>query len=264
MKIGFIGSGKMMEALLGSFLNAKLVEKGNVWVSDKSSERTEIMKSNFGVNIAENNSEVVKNSEIVFLCVKPQDMDSVLDEIPSSANESQIFVSIAAGVKLEKLKSKLNSKIVRVMPNTPCLVGEAMSVITFAENVNDENKKVIFDLLNSAGKTLEVKEELMDAVTAVSGSGPAFFAYLIDSLAKAGEKEGLSREQALLLAEQTALGTAKLLLEKNISPEELSEMVSSPGGTTIAGREVLEKSDVAEVIQKTVAAAAARSRELGK
>ncbi len=254
----------MAEALLGSFLAAKLVEKGNVWVSDKSSERTGIMKSNFGVNVAENNLEVVENSEIVFLCVKPQDMDLVLDEISIGANEKQIFVSIAAGVKLEKLKAKLNAKIVRVMPNTPCLVGEAMSVITFGEKVNDEDRKVIFDLLNSAGKTLELKEELMDAVTAVSGSGPAFFAYLIDSLAKAGEKEGLSREQAILLAEQTALGTAKLLLEKNISPGELSEMVSSPGGTTIAGREILEKSDVAEILKKTVAAAAARSRELGK
>ena len=104
----------------------------------------------------------------------------------------------------------------------------------------------------------------MDAVTALSGSGPAFFAYLIDSLAKAGEKEGLGREQAILLAEQTALGTAKLLLDKNISPEELSEMVSSPGGTTVAGREILEKSDVAEILEKTVAAAAKRSRDLGK
>jgi len=266
MKIGFIGTGKMAEALIKAIIKAEIAKPEEVIGSDKYKEQLEFMKSETGMNTTNDNDEVVKNSDVVFLCVKPQDMKSALESLGNDAgNKDILYVSIAAGIRLGFLESMLEGKrVIRVMPNTPCLVGEMAAGFSLGKNATMKDDALVSRILNSAGVAFNVKEELLDAVTGLSGSGPAFFAYLINAIKEEGVAQGLSEEIALKLACQTARGTGKLLMEQNITPEKLIEMVSSPSGTTVAGREVLENSDVAKVLRNTVKAATEKSRELGK
>jgi pyrroline-5-carboxylate reductase len=261
-KIGFIGTGKMAEALIKAILKVDLAD--GIIGSDKSEERLRHIKEKAKIGVTANNREVVKECDIVFLSVKPQDMKQVLEEIKDEVRE-QLIVSIAAGIKISYIASIIgDKKIARVMPNTPCLVGEMAAGFCVNGNLDEDEKAFISKILNAAGKAFLLKEEQLDAVTALSGSGPAFTAYIIKAMADAGVKQGLSKEVALELAIQTVKGTGKLLQETGMGPEELIEIVSSPGGTTIAGRNVLEKSDLREILMKTIEAAAERSRELGK
>jgi|SRR3989344_4279698 len=263
-KIGFIGSGKMATALVKAILKAGIASSSDIISSDKNEAQLKNIAKETNIKTTKNNKEAVKNDDIVFLAVKPQDMEPVLEEIKAEI-KNQLIVSIAAGIRLEFLQSRLrNARIIRVMPNTPCLVGEMAAGYALGKSCNDKDRQSIKKILNAAGKAIEMKENLLDAVTGLSGSGPAFVAYLIEALAEGGVKAGLSKETAAELAVQTFKGTAKLLQETKISPKELIDMVSSPKGTTVAGREVLEKSDVREVLIKTIEAAAKRSREMGK
>lgn len=262
MKIGFIGSGKMATALMKSVLKAGLAKGKDIMSSDKSEEQLRRVKGELGVNTSNSNKEVVRFSDVVLLCVKPQDIDAVLDEIKGDI-KNKIVISIAAGVTLKRLESKIKGKVVRVMPNTPCLVGEMAAGFAPGKNVSEKDLEIVRKILNTGGIAIQVDEKDLDAITGLSGSGPAFVAYLIDAFSKAGEKEGLERDVAYKLAVQTFLGTSKLLKETGISPKELIDMVSSPNGTTIAGRGVLEKSDIKKIMEKTVSAATKRSRELG-
>jgi pyrroline-5-carboxylate reductase len=257
-KIGFIGSGNMAFALIKA-----MNDNNSIIASDKSKERLDFVKKETGINITLDNTKVVENSKVIFLAVKPQNIEEVLNEIKDSIKD-QIIISIAAGITLNFIKSKLNyNKIVRVMPNTPCLVSEMAAGFAIGK-LNDNEIKLVEELLNSAGKAFLLKEENLDAVTGLSGSGPAFVAYLIQSLAEGGVKQGLSKDIANELATRTTLGTAKLLIEQGMSTKELIDMVTSPNGTTHAGRQVLEKSDVKESLIKTIEAATKRSKELGK
>ena len=261
-KIGFIGTGKMAEALITSMLKTELVER--IIGSDKSPDRLKEIEKKTGIDVTADNKEAANRSDILFLSVKPQDMKAVLEEIKDSIKE-QIVVSIAAGIKISFIESLIGDrKIIRVMPNTPCIVGEMAAGFSANNKVSGDDKKYISKLLNSAGTALLLEEKDLDAVTGLSGSGPAFVAYIIKAMADAGEDLGLSKEIALELAIQTCIGTGKLLKDGEISPSELIKMVSSHGGTTIAGREVLEKSDVRAVINRTITAAAQRSREIGR
>jgi len=260
-KIGFIGAGNMAFALVKAIKSAGLAS--SIIASDISDERLDFIKEQTRIKTTKDNKEVLDNSDIIFLCVKPQVIDQVLDEIQGRV-KNKLIISIAAGVKLKKLESKLNAKSVRVMPNTPCLVGEMAAGFAVGKKVKEDDIALVEELLNSAGKAFLLKEKMLDAVTGLSGSGPAFIAYLLEGLIEGGVKQGLSRDVASELALQTALGTAKLLLESGMSTNELINMVSSPGGTTVAGRKVLENSNIKEILKKTVEAAAKRSRELGK
>ena len=261
-KIGFIGAGNMAFALAKAIKKAKLAK--SIIVSDVNKERLDFVKEELKINVSADNKEVVSKSDVVFLAVKPQVIDAVLSEIKDIVKD-QLIISIAAGVKLKKLESKLkNKKIVRVMPNTPCLVGEMAAGFSVGKNVNDDDIKLVEEILNSAGKAFYLKEEMLDAVTGLSGSGPAFVARLIEGLIEGGVKSGLNKHVATELALQTFLGTSKLMIEFGMTAEELVKMVSSPGGTTVAGREILEKSDVKDVLSKTVKRATSRSKELGK
>lgn len=265
MKIGFIGSGRMAEALMKGFLNADLVSPKDIYASDIDSKRLSVLKDKLKVNLALSNNGIFKDCSIVFLSVKPQQMNEVLQEIKDSATKRHLVISIAAGIKLKHLESKLKeARVVRVMPNTPLMAEEGMSAFCLGTNATKKDKETVEKLLSSAGKVIEIEEELMDAVTATSGSGPAFIAFVINSIARAGVKEGLAEKDAYLLATQTALGTAKLMLENDISANKLIEMVASKRGTTEAGLKVLEKNNVAKAIAEAVEAAAERSRELGK
>jgi len=259
-KIGFIGAGNMAFALAKAIKNAKLAK--SIIASDINEERLDFVKKELKIDITKDNNEVIKKSDIIFLAVKPQVIDFVLDEIKDT---DKLVISIAAGVKLKKLEDKLKkAKVVRVMPNTPCLVGEMAAGFAVGKKVSDKEIKIVEEILNSAGKAFYLKEDLLDTVTGLSGSGPAFVARLIEAFVEAGQKQGLGKDVATELSIQTFLGTSKLLKESGMTPDELVKIVSSPGGTTVAGREILEKSDYKDIILKTIQRATERSKELGK
>jgi pyrroline-5-carboxylate reductase len=261
-RIGFIGAGNMATALIKAVLDSGMAK--DILASDNDKAKLEAI-SKLGIKITEDNREVVKSSDIIFLAVKPQVMDGVLEGIKEEVNDDKIIVSIAAGINIAKIGSILGGKkIVRVMPNAPCLVGEMAAGFSVNDKLTEDETKQIEKLLSSAGKAFRLKEGLLDAVTGLSGSGPAFVAYLIQAFKEAGKENGLDDDTAHQLALKTFEGTAKLLAEKDLKPEELIKMVSSPNGTTVAGREILESSDVKEIIKKTIARATERSRELGE
>ena len=261
-RIAFIGAGKMASALI-SCIHSKKIAK-SIIASDKNDKNLINIKKQFRIKTKKDNKEAVKSSDIVFVCVKPQDIDAVLDEIKYVV-KSQLIVSIAAGIMLKHLESKLkNKRIIRVMPNINCLAGEMAAGFSAGRYATKEDVKIVSKILNSAGVAFLMKEDLLDAVTAVSGSGPAFFAYFIKAFEEAGIKNGLPSETAFKLSAQTALGTGKLLLEKNLPSDELIAMVASKKGTTVAGLNILKEHKVKGVLIKTIDAAVKRSRELGK
>jgi pyrroline-5-carboxylate reductase len=264
MKIGFIGSGNMAKALMKGILDKSVCSKDDLISSDIFPEALEKIKNEFGIKVTDDNKEVVKNSDVIFLAVKPQVMDKVLENVKDDVDD-QIFVSIAAGVQIKQIENVLSDKkIVRVMPNTPCLVGEMAAGYSVNSQLNSEDKEKVKMILESSGLAFEMEESKLDAVTGLSGSGPAFVARLIESFTEAGVKNGLEKDVAYALSLKTFLGTAKLLEEMKLEPEELIKMVSSPNGTTVAGREVLESSNYKEIIEKTITKAKERSEELGK
>jgi len=251
-RIGFIGAGNMARALILAIKK----DYPEIIASDKDPARVESLD----VNGTTNNQKVVDRSDVVFLCVKPQIVDEVLNDLKIGG---QIIVSIAAGVTISRIQDIIgNKKIIRVMPNTPCLVSEMTGAYSVNPNVTEDDKKIVFEILSKAGVIYEVSEELLDPVTGLSGSGPAFVAKLIEAFSDAGVNNGLSKEISYGLTLKTFIGTARLL--KQMTPEELVNMVSSPNDTTVAGREVLENSDVFKIINDTISRATERSKELGK
>ena len=257
--IGFIGAGRMGFALAkgirGRFPDTV------VHVADPKPERVELFRREFGaVQVHAEARGVAEKAAVVFLAVKPQDCASVL---PGLARTGALLISIVAGLSIARLEQALpQARVVRVMPNTGCLVGEMAAGYAFGRRVSPADGAAVRRLLDCVGRSVRVEEELLDAVTAVSGSGPAFVARLVQAFIEAGDRLSLPRPTARELVLQTFRGTARLLQETGMEPEELVAMVSSPSGTTEAGRAVLEASDLKEVIFRTVEAAARRSREL--
>ncbi len=250
----------MAYALAKAIENSKLTT--SIMMSDRNQERLDFISKNSTAKVTENNKDVLENSDIVFLAVKPQHISGLLDEIKDVVKE-QIIISIAAGIKLDFFNNKLiNKKVIRVMPNTPCLVGEMAAGYTPNEKVNEEDLNIVDTLLNSAGIGIKVTEDKLNAVTALSGSGPGFYAKIVKHMIKAAVEEGLSEDVAKKLAYQTMKGTGKLMLDLNLSSDELIAMVASPNGTTFAGLEVLE--DASKIIEDTIKAASDKSKELGK
>jgi pyrroline-5-carboxylate reductase len=263
MKVSFIGGGKMCEAMIASLIAAKHVSPHKIFASDIHRGRRDLLKRKFGINVYSKNQLAIGDSDVVFLSVKPQELELVLEEIAPFISKKQIVISIAAGKRIEMVEGILTGvRVVRVMSNIACLASEAMSVFCGGVKTTQKDKKTVSQLLRCFGRVLEMPEKFFDAVTAISGSGPAFFAYLSLCMVDAGVAAGLKRDDALLLAEQTMLGTGKLLLEKGMGAEELIEAVSSRKGTTEAGMIELRKPPVAACIAKTISAAAKRSKEL--
>jgi len=263
MKVGFIGAGKMAEAMIASLVNSKTLLAHEVLACDISDERRRLLKSRYGVNMYSKMSPVVGSVQVLFLAVKPQVLDDVLNEISDSITKSHLVVSIAAGRKISWIEKRIPSaRVIRVMPNLPCLVGEGMSVFCLGSRATAKDERTAVKLLSSFGKVLKLPEDQFDAVTALSGSGPAFFVYVLDKMVAAGVRQGLSPEDALLMAEQTMLGTSKLLMEQGEDPKELIADVASGKGTTAAGLAVLEKSTIAAILNKTIKASSDRSEEL--
>ncbi len=254
----------MAKALMKGILDKGISSNEEIISSDIFPQALEFVRKEYSINTTEDNKEVARNSEIIFLAVKPQIMNEVLEGIKEEINE-QLIVSIAAGVKLKQIENILErKKIIRVMPNTPCLVGEMAAGFSINEFVNEEELKKIENVLRASGVAYNLEEKYLDAVTGLSGSGPAFVARLIEAFTEAGIENGLDKDVAYSLSLKTFLGTAKLLEEKKLEAGKLVEMVSSPNGTTVAGREILENSDYKEILKKTINRARKRSEELGQ
>ena len=264
--IGFIGSGNMANAMVGGIINANLVPSINVVCSDHSMAKLENMHKRYGITIATNNSEVASKSDILILSVKPQFYPEVINEIKDQVKENTIVVSIAAGQKIESIKNLFGKeiKIVRAMPNTPALVAEGMAALSPCPMMLPEELDLICNIFNSFGKCEVVPEHLMDAVTAVSGSSPAFIFMVIEAMADAAVREGIPRDKAYVFAAQTVLGSAKMVLETGKHPAELKDMVCSPGGTTIEGVSVLEENGLRASMINAVRTATKKSKDLSK
>ncbi|MFH1317348.1 MAG: pyrroline-5-carboxylate reductase [Candidatus Woesearchaeota archaeon] len=260
MKIGIIGTGKMGKAILESVLGIEKPE--DLFINDKNLDYAKQIGEELKVSVVDI-KQMIEKCDTLIIAVKPQDLEELSQQIGNIADK--LIISIMAGIKISVLKEKLKSdKIIRVMPNLCCLVKEASSAYTCSEDVSEYDIENAERILSSFGSVIKVEEELIDAVTGLSGSGPAYVAKFVKSLSNAGINQGLSEEQAYRLALQTVFGTGKLLKEGKIKADELIEMVSSKKGTTEAGMNVLNDSDFDEIIMRTVSEATERSKELGK
>ncbi|WP_333653496.1 pyrroline-5-carboxylate reductase [Dissulfurispira sp.] len=262
--IGFIGGGNMAEAIIKGVKSQESGVRRDILVSEPREDRRKYLQQTYGIKTTESNKEVASSCNIIILAVKPQNMAAVLDEIADLITEEKTVVSIAAGITLSYLQSKLKTKkLIRVMPNTPAIMQEGMSVMSLCECFSDRDIAIVRDIFMSVGKVLTLPEKYMDAVTAVSGSGPAFVALFTEAVIAAGEKMGLSRDNASELAIQTLIGTARLL-DTGMPPEKLREMVTSPGGTTAAGLGVFEEKGFKDIVYDALYAAKKRAEELAK
>ena len=265
-KVGFVGAGNMGEALIKGLVEANLVPAESVHATDVRLERLRELDRQYGIQVAADNEALVRQVDIVILAVKPQIMETVLKEISPAVTRRKLLISIAAGVSTARIRAALgkDARLIRVMPNTPALVLEGVTAVAKAEGLEPGDLDVASESFSAVGRVVTLDEELMDAVTGLSGSGPAYVAVVIESLADGGVKMGLDRITAMTLATQTVLGAARLLLQTGMHPGALKDMVSSPGGTSIAGIAALEEGGIRNTFIKAVERATLRSRELGR
>ncbi len=264
-RIGVIGAGNMGEALIRGIVRAKLVPSKSVTTSDVRQERLDHAKKAFGIKTSSDNRGVVRQSDLLVLAVKPQVIKPVLEEVAPEVTKDKLVICIAAGIRLSLLTGILGeqTRIVRAMPNTPALIQEAATALCPGTGATKKDLATAQELFSAIGKTVVVEESLMDAVTGLSGSGPAYVLLVIEALIDAGVKQGLSRDVAKTLVIQTCLGTAKLVFETGEHPSTLRDAVTSPGGTTISGLHALEKGGLRDTLITAVEAATMRSKELG-
>ncbi len=263
--LGFIGCGNMGSALLEGIIRKELKEPGEVAVFDQDTSKLENLQQHYGVQVFPGAAALCARVKTVFLAVKPQDMSGLLHEIQQEITAEHLLISVAAGLKLDFFQGILGSerKVVRVMPNAPCLISKGMSVVSPGGAVTPRETQEVVTLLEALGEVLVLEEKYMDVVTALSGSGPAYVFLFIEALADGGGEMGLSRDHALLLAAQTVFGSAAMLLEKKEHPAVLKNMITSPGGTTSAGLLALEEGAARAAISKAVIAATKRGQALG-
>lgn len=266
-KIGFIGSGNMGEALISGLVLSKSANPENIICSDIAEDLLEEIQTKYKVSTTTDNIEVAKKSEIVIYATKPQILGSVLKETAPALDQSKLIISIAAGVPLAAIAAGLQKKLrlIRVMPNICAFVKESATAIAAGEYASKEDVALARAIFDSVGITVFIQENiLMDAFTGLSGSGPAYIFTIVDAMADAGVKMGLSRKDSLLLSTQTILGSAKLLLESKEHPGQLKDRVASPGGTAIAGIHTLEQGGLRTTLMNAVESASKRSKELGE
>lgn len=265
LRIGFVGAGQMATALAKGFVQANVVSADRILACDVSSDAAARFASQTGGGIAASALDVLKQSTLVFLAVKPQHVPAVLAELKPAVTSQNLVVSIAAGISLEKLSSGLgpSARVIRVMPNTPALVSAGASAFARGATATEADGQLVQSLLATVGLALEVPEKLLDAVTGLSGSGPAYVYQFIEGLSDGGVRMGLPRDVATRLAAQTVLGAAQMVLSTGQHPGSLKDAVTSPGGTTIAGLHALEQGGMRGILMNAVQAATERSRELG-
>ena len=265
-RIGFIGAGQMAVALAGGFIRAGLASPQSILASDILPTARQRFAKSTGAATTDDNLQVVQQSDVVWLAVKPQQMAEVCRQLRGQITPQKLVVSIAAGVSLERLTAWLGNdvRLVRVMPNTPCLVGQGASAYALGARATSDDAELVQSLLSAVGVACQVDETLLDAVTGLSGSGPAFVYVLIEALSDAGVRVGLPRALASKLAVQTVRGSAEMVLATGEHPAVLKDRVASPGGTTIAGLAALEAGGLRAAVMAAVEAATSRSVELGK
>ena len=263
-KIAFIGGGQMAEAMIGGLLSGQVCPAESIWATDPIAERRDHLKRQFGIRVGSANREAVAWADVVVLAVKPQTLQVVLSDL-GQAMAHALVISIVAGVTIQVIAEQMAGamRVVRAMPNTPALVREGMTALALGSGVSVDDSRMARTVFEAVGRVVLVEERLMDAVTGLSGSGPAYVFLAIESLADGGVKMGLPRQVAELLAAQTVLGAARLVLESGMHPAQLKDRVASPGGTTIAGLHQLEQGRFRATLMSAVEAATIRSKELG-
>ncbi len=264
-RVGFIGAGQMATALGQGLVRRGVVAAEGLWASDPVAEARQTFRQNTGGTVTADNHEVVRACDVVILAVKPQHLVAVLDELRGHVTPRHLVVSIAAGIRLAVLAEHLGDgpRLVRVMPNTPCLVGLGACAYCLGPNATPGDGQLVRQMFEAVGSAWEVEEKQLDAVTGLSGSGPAFVYMMIEALSDGGVRMGLPRAVATALAAQTVRGAAEMVLATGQHPAVLKERVASPGGTTIAGLQVLEAAAFRGALMAAVEAAARRSAELG-
>jgi pyrroline-5-carboxylate reductase len=263
-KIAIIGGGKMGSIIAQGLIAHKIIPGKDIIVTDIDAARLEFLRLSMKLKVSQNNEKAVKGADIIILAVKPQNMALTLKEISPAIDKNKFVISIAAGITTKFIEDFLTkgARIVRVMPNTPALVGEGAAAVAGGSLARAIDIKLTRAIFNAVGISVEIEEKLMDAVTGLSGSGPAYFFLIIEALIEAGLKTGLSRDLAKQLAAQTMLGAARLCLQSDKEPAQLREMVTSPNGTTFAGLKVMEEKNIRAIIVAAVEAATKRSKEL--
>ena len=261
-QVGLVGVGVMGEALISGLVSSRF-PKSQIVFTEKRSDRAREISSKYGAREVDL-SDLVKSSDVILLVVKPQDLGELLASISSDLNKKALLVSFAAGKTTKFIAEKVGSKVavIRVMPNTPTLIGLGMAAISIGESVSQEQSKFVVDFLATCGKVISIDENLQDAVTAVSGSGPAYFFAFVEEMIKSGIALGLTSEQASTLAIQTIVGSAAMLEQSGKSATTLRENVTSPNGTTAAALKVFSEANLGEIISRAMTAARDRSQEL--
>ena len=266
-KIGFIGCGKMASAIIKGLINTGFAAPSQILATQIDEKGLEEKSKELSIEILLDNKALAQRVDVIFLAVKPNQIVAVLEEIKPYVTSEKLVVSIAAGISTKKLAENLplNSRIIRVMPNTPALVGEGMSAIFGGDFAMQNDVEYVQSLLSSIGKCIILESESqMDIVTAISGSGPAFFYKVINDIARAGEKLGMEYEKALLLSIQTAIGSAKMALNRDISMEELVSNVATKGGCTRVGVDVMEEKNIDNIFDEVIAKTSQKAHELGE
>ena len=256
----------MAEALLRGLLAAEMATPDRLYASDIRPERLDYLAAELGVQVCRSNLDALRQAEVAVIAVKPQDAPALLADMQQGCHPGQLVISVAAGVKLASIEGALppGVPVIRVMPNTPAFVREGMAVLARGQHVTADHERIAEQIFASVGRVQTLPESKMDAVTALSGSGPGYVALIIEALADGGVAAGLPRDTALQLAAQTVLGTARLALERSLHPAVIKDMVASPAGTTIAGLAALEEAGVRGALIQAVLAATRRSEELGR
>lgn len=264
MKIGFIGTGNMGSSIIKAISISNFTEMKNVNIFDLDMEKVNFLIDEYGVSYLDSEIKIVKNSDIVILAVKPNIIPLVLEKIKEEVEKNTIILTIAAGVSIGQIENIIgeDKKVVRTMPNTPAQILEGMTAVTFNKNINNSEKDIIFKLLNSFGKSVEIEEKLMHVYTGISGSLPAYVYMFIEALADGGVLEGMTRDKAYQIISQTVLGSAKMVLETGKHPGQLKDEVTSPGGTTIEAVRVLENGNFRGNVIEAVAACTQKSKKM--
>jgi pyrroline-5-carboxylate reductase len=266
LKLGFLGAGRMATALARGFIHAGLVTAADIIAADPYENARGAIAKDAGIKTTAANPDVLKFANVLVLAVKPDQVNDVLAETRPQFTDRHLLISIAAGVPLARMEGGLpaGARVIRVMPNTPALVGASASAFARGQAATDEDAQLAQRLFSAVGVAYQVKESLLDAVTGLSGSGPAYVFLIIEALSDGGVAAGLPRDIATQLAAQTLLGSAKLLLETGLHPGALKDMVTSPGGTTIEGLHALEQAGVRGALIHAVRVAADKSKKLGQ
>ncbi len=266
LNIGFLGAGKMATALARGFVNAEIVFPREIIASDPFDTARKTFAAEIGAKTSAANANVAKFANVLILATKPDQVPAALAEISGAFTKNHLLISIAAGVTLAKLENALpaGARVIRVMPNTPALVGEGASAFALGKSATAADGELAKKLLSAVGVAFQVKESLLDAVTGLSGSGPAYVYQFIEALSDGGVASGLPRDIATRLAAQTVLGAAKMVLETGQHPGALKDQVTSPGGTTIEGLHQLEKGKLRATVMSAVRAATEKSKKLGQ